>query len=96
LSPQQHFKPHRYIERSQVGENPGKPPSPPPTHAQVHVKHLPEEMMMMAFGVAHVLTSSPKPWIARGAGAGAKNKRGNMVKKKKKKELEGRKKQFEN
>jgi hypothetical protein len=53
-------------------------------------------MMMMAFGVAHVLTSSPKPWIARGgAGAGAKNKRGNMVKKKKK-ELEGRKKQFEN
>jgi len=60
---------------------------------------LPEEMMMMAFGVAHVLTSSPKPWIARGAGAGAKNKRGNMVKKKKKKkkkELEGRKKQFEN
>jgi len=55
-------------------------------------------MMMMAFGVAHVLTSSPKPWIARGAGAGAKNKRGNMVKKKKKKkkELEGRKKQFEN
>jgi len=66
---------------------------PPPTHAQVHVKHLPEEMMMMAFGVAHLLTSSPKPWIARGAGAGAKNKRGNMVKKK---ELEGRKKQFEN
>lgn len=31
LSPQQHFKPHRYIERSQVGENPGKPPSPPHT-----------------------------------------------------------------
>lgn len=30
-SRQQHFKPHRYIERSQVRENPGRPPPPPHT-----------------------------------------------------------------